>query len=100
MIKQIMSGEPIQTALRLECSGVSVNYYRNPHAFEYTFTIDSEVPFAEAEKVVKEVVQAMCYQSYDHGAEWRQVGDMEYEAPSDRRYYHTFVVSFRIRDAW
>lgn len=98
MIKQLTFNEPIQTGLRLECNGVHVSYYEDPHAFKYTFLID-EVPFDEAEKVVKEVVQAMCNQSYNHGAYWRQ-SKMEYEEPTDERYYHTFVVSFGIHDPY
>lgn len=47
-----------------------------------------------------EIVRVMKHQSYDHGAEWRQVGETEYVAPSDRKYVHTFKVRFRIKDAY
>lgn len=100
MIKQVMQSKPIQTYLELDVNGIFVHYYQNPEAFQYIFKIDRDVPAQDASDAVTEIVRMMCHQSYDHGAEWRQVGQTEYEAPSEYKYYHTFKVDFRIRDSY
>ena len=100
MIKQVFQKNQIQTCLELDVNGIRVSYYKNPEAFQFIFKIYQEVPTQDAADAVIEIVRTLCYQSYDHGAEWRQVGRTEYEAPSEYKYYHTFKVDFRIRDPY
>ena len=100
MIEQVTHKQVVQTTMEVECNGIRVNYYQNPDAFEYTFHVLDDVPEYDAAVAVDEIVKAMMHQSYDHGAEWRQVGQTEYVAPAGCKFYHTFKVRFRIKDAW
>ena len=100
MIEQVTREQVVQTEMGVRCNDILVHYYESPDAFEYTFHIHEDVTEKDAAAAVAEIVREMMYQSYDHGAEWRQVGNTEYVAPSDRKYVHTFKVKFRIKDTW
>lgn len=100
MIEKVTRDQVVQTEMGVRCNGILVHYYESPDAFEYTFHVFKDVPEKDAAAAVAEIVRVMMHQSYDHGAEWRQVGETEYVAPSERKYYHTYKVRFRIKDAW
>lgn len=100
MIEKVIPDQTVQTDLAVRCNGIYVYYFKNPDAFEYTFHVLKDVPEKDAAAAVAEIVREMKHQSYDHGAEWRQVGETEYIAPSEHKYVHTFKVRFRIKDTW
>lgn len=66
----IPSDEIIPTRLRLKANGKDVYYNKVHDKFAYDFTVYSATE-EESKEIVDEIVRKMCYQSYDHGAEWR-----------------------------
>ena len=82
MIKQIINtSQIVQTGLAVEVDGIRVDYRRIHDEFAYKFTL--LLPIYETidsnliEATIDQVVSALCGQSYDHGAEWRETCFME-----------------------
>lgn len=104
MIKQIINkSQIVQTGLAIEVDGIRVDYYRVPNKFAYKFTI--VLPLHETidsnlvEATIDKVVSAMCSQSYDHGAEWRETGVRETSFDPLTGEY-AVIVYFRIKDSY
>ena len=101
--------EYIPTELRLKVSGfedhpdMQVLYFRVPGEFAYQFTFYHTLLWQEntrkcCEDALSKIVSAMCSQSYDHGASWRDIKTEYLENESDV-YHSTFKVNFYVRDA-
>lgn len=79
----IPSDETVPTQLRLLANGKIVNYHKVRDKFAYDFTVYHATE-EESKEIVDEIVRKMCYQSYDHGAEWRV---------TNKEVIETFVIS-------
>lgn len=99
MIKQVYRNETVQTDLHVDCNGIMVDYGRLNDSFGYWFRISMDVPYSDALAAVKEIVQAMTYQSEDHGVRWCMTDKEPQYAQEKIGIYHVFNVHFRIRDA-
>lgn len=101
-IFDIPKGEVIPTNLRLKYGDVSIIYYRDKDD-SLTWHIDlyNVKDQEEANDIVNKMVNTMCIQSYDHGAEWRsegiEIGDSHFNSFSS---YAEYIVHFRIKDTW
>lgn len=89
--------------LRLKVNGKDV-FYRRVYGFGnivYNFEVfDSDEQ--EALDIVKKIADKMCWQSYDHGVQWRIVSIHVLEKLDPNiRYpiFDTIQVIFRVRDA-
>lgn len=88
--------EIIPTQLRLEVDGKIVVYNRVSDKFAYDFEV-YHATREEAEEIVNQIVRKMCYQSYDHGAEWRVINkEILYHSYAS----YTIRVHFRIKDCY
>lgn len=96
----IPSDETIPTQLRLTMGGEHINYRRLSDAFGYDFEFYAEQTDAEAIDKATEIARTMCWQSYDHGQEWR-VTSIEI-VPQEERYRVGKIVRvlFRIKDSY
>lgn len=104
MIKQITNiSQIVQTGLSIEVDGIRVDYCRIPDKFAYKFTILSSIyetiDSNLIEDTIDKVVSAMCSQSYDHGAEWRETG-VRKTSFDDCTGEYTVIVYFRIKDSY
>lgn len=100
MIKQIINNSQIvQTGLAIEVDGIHVDYCRIHDKFAYKFTIYETIDSNLIEATIDQVVSAMCDQSYDHGAEWRETGVRETSFDPWTGEY-TVIVYFRIKDSY
>ena len=104
MIKQIINtSQIVQTGLAVEVDGIRVDYRRIHDEFAYKFTL--LLPIYETidsnliEATIDQVVSAMCGQSYDHGAEWRETVVRETSFDPWTGEY-TVIVHFRIKDSY
>lgn len=101
MIKQILNpDEVVQTRLAVDVNGVRVDYKREEDfSYLFSFFLDDNMTPEECKDIIDEIVQTMEYQSYDHGAEWRErYRQMDF---SEKERYGTCTcrVYFRVRDA-
>lgn len=114
MIKQVYNeNETVQTSLAVKVDNVLV-HYRQCKNFAYEFWVYGvysdeaakikepwlDCSVTEAKQAIEEVVQALCSQSYDHGAEWRETYREEEFSDVTRYAIYSVRVSFRVRDAF
>ncbi|MGF7011959.1 hypothetical protein M2146_002513 [Lachnospiraceae bacterium PF1-22] len=104
MIKQVYTNEKVQTGLVVEVDGVRINYMKREDVFAYVFTVfvgDREaISLEKARELVLKVVEEMESQSYDHGAEWRRTSIVMDISKLERYGECSFIVNFRVRDAY
>ena len=67
----IPKDQTIPTQLRLKVDGLDVYYNEVEDEFAYDFTLWGKA-INNATAIVDELVRILCYQSYDHGSEWRE----------------------------
>lgn len=89
----------VQTQLAVKVNGIRVTY-RQLDGLKFKFDIFGDVPLDDARAAVKEIVSAMEGQSFDHGAQWRRTSIEEEAAVDPYKPYHSFTVSFRVRDSY
>lgn len=96
----IPSSEIIPTKLRLLVDGKHISYTRLSGQFGYDFEFNNGETEAEAVEMAEYLAKVMCYQSYDHGQEWR-VTSVELVDQEKRFKIGEIVrVLFRIRDSY
>lgn len=98
----IPEGISIPTDLKVKKGKIIVNYHRDcDDSMTWHFTVYNAGSSSEADNIIHEIIQLMCDQSFDHGAEWRmtscEMGDSCFNNFLD---YADFKVSFRIKDSW
>lgn len=95
---------PTQLRLKITREGkkdVIVNYERMRDGLTWVFTLYNIKSEAEANEIIEEIANKMCYQSYDHGQEWRTESIEIREIQIDFFNPHAeYVVKFRMRDSW
>lgn len=95
----IPKSETIPTSLRLKADGKEVKYNRVKDMFAYDFHFFRQTE-EESLEIAEEIARVMCYQSYDHGQEWR-VTDIAIMEQEERYAVGVIVrVKFRIRDSY
>jgi len=100
MIEQIINpNEIVQTQMSVEVDGIRVDYCDEPYNFTYHFYTSHET-LENSRDAVDKVVEALMYQSYDHGSEWRIVGTKENFAKFERYEQYEKIVRFRIKDSY
>lgn len=103
----IPQSQRIPTELRLKVDGKQVTYHRlypsgceYPGRFGYDFYFYSGETVEEAMDITKELAEIMCWQSYDHGSQWR-ITSMEPVQQNDRYKIGEIIrVLFRVRDSY
>lgn len=98
----IPDGVYIPTELKVKKGKIVVNYYKDKDdSLSWHFNIYEAGSLEEADKSIHEIIQLMCEQSFDHGAEWRLVSceciDSCFNGFLD---YAEYKVNFRIKDSW
>ena len=89
----------IPTKLRLKVDDkYDVYYHEDENDFAWFFTFYGEAK-DHYEEILEEVVSKMKFQSYDHGACWREIGREITHLPEEFWDKLTVKVKFRIRDA-
>lgn len=95
----IPKDEIIPTQLRVKVDEtLDVYYKRLPDAFGFKFDFFKHqgVTLEMATAITDEIVRKMIYQSYDHGAQWRECGEREIV---NDEWDLSITVFFRVRDA-
>lgn len=95
----IPKDQSIPTRLRVKVDGnLDVHYEHLPHAFGWKFIFFKHqgVSLEMATAITDEIVRKMVYQSYDHGAQWRECGVREIV---NDEWDLSITVFFRVRDA-
>lgn len=95
----IPKDETIPTQLRVKVDGtIDVYYNRLPDAFgfEFRFFKHQGVTLEMAKEITDEIVSRMIFQSYDHGAQWRECCVREIV---NDEWDLSITVFFRVRDA-
>lgn len=95
----IPKGEKIPTQLRVKVDdAIDVYYDRLPDVFgwQLVFFKHQGVNSEMATSIADEIVREMIWQSYDHGAQWRERGVREVE---EDEFNICIKVYFRVRDA-
>jgi hypothetical protein len=95
----IPKDETIPTRLRLIVDGMHVYYEKVPNEFAYDFTLWGKAR-DNAIAIVDKLVRILCNQSYDHGAQWREVKREIVEEGTEEWEPITIRVFFRIRDTY
>ena len=96
----IPKDQTIPTQLRVKVDGtIDVYYDRLPDAFGFKFKFFKHqgVTLEMATAITDEIVSRMIWQSYDHGAQWRECGVREIV---NEEWGLSVTVFFRVRDAW
>lgn len=91
--------QAIPTQLRVKVDGNFDVYYEHlPDAFGWKFDFfkSQGVTLEMATAITDEIVQKMIWQSYDHGAQWRECGVREIV---NDEWDLSITVFFRVRDA-
>ena len=89
----------IPTQLRVKVNGsIDVYYARLPDAFGFKFDFfkSQGATLEVATAITDEIVSRMIWQSYDHGAQWRECGVREIV---NDEWNLSITVFFRVRDA-
>ena len=95
----IQESQTIPTQLRVKVDdSIDVYYEHLPNKFgwEFKFFKLQGVTLEMAEAITDKIVSKMISQSYDHGAQWREIGVREVE---NDKYTVKIKVFFRVRDA-
>ena len=95
----IPQNETIPTKLRVKVDGqYDVYYERLAHDFAYRFSFfkSQGITLEMAEMIMDEIVPQMIDQSYDHGAQWRELGVRNVV---ESNYDIQITVFFKVRDA-
>lgn len=97
----IPKDETIPTQFRLKVDGMDVYYEKVDGEFAYDFTLFGKAK-ETATEIVDRIVSIMCNQSYDHGAEWREIKTkrMILYSPVEEWDHLIIRVYFRIKDAY
>ena len=87
----------IPTQLRVKVDDtVDVYYDRVTNGWKFRFFRSQGVTLEMAVAITDEIVSRMIWQSYDHGAQWRECGVREIV---DDEWELSITVFFRVRDA-
>ena len=93
----IPKDESIPTQLRLRVDDtIDVYYERTDGGWVFEFFKFQGVTLEMAQQIVDKIFNRMASQSYDHGAQWREVGD---RAVWEDEYGISVEVFYRVRDA-
>lgn len=92
----------IPTRLRLKKGKVHIYYERLYDKFGYEFELYELDNEEQGEKIVREIADMMCVQSYDHGQEWRIVNIkcVEFNDNGFLGKNGKWQAEFRIRDSY
>lgn len=94
----IPKGQAIPTQLRVKVDEtIDVYYECTPNGgWKFEFFKHQGVTLEMAEAITDEIVSKMIWQSYDHGAQWRECGVREIV---NDEWDLSITVFFRVRDA-
>ena len=90
-------GIPIQLRVKVD-NTIDVYYRRLSDTFgwEFKFFKSQGVTLEMATAIIDEIVRKMIWQSYDHGAQWRETGSRKIV---DDEWNLNITVFFKVRDA-
>lgn len=91
--------QKVPTQLRLKVDDKIDVYYNqlsDKFGYKFEFFKHQGVTIELATKITDEIVSRMIDQSYDHGAQWREIGVREID---NEEYNVRIKVFFRVRDA-
>lgn len=98
----IPENQIIPTRLRLKKDEVHIYYEKLNDKFGYEFELHEIDDKEQGEEIVKEIANMMCFQSYDHGQEWRiiNIECIEFDDNGFLGKNGKWQVEFRIRDSY